>query len=276
MAGSGLTTLRGGLVRGFAEFARLPDLLHAYQPDTDVMAAWVQTLDEIGYNADHVEDQYIPDDMTLTAFMAADALRFCHWIRLIGPRGALTRAGRTIAQIGDTPFRDRNADHARHLSKHLAVQIQTHYRGAGDLSLTDLLQGVSAVMASYGQPWVATLGGLLLAEMDTLLHWGFEDAVIAERLGRRMPAFRNRVIAALTEVSDSPDDGDAVTATAIARTTTEFHWRDPTLAQRSELTPTELKATAIALSFSQLLSHTLTASPPVQVLRPWVRSEYGG
>ena len=276
MAGSNLTALRGGLVRCFAEFARLPDLLHAYRPDTDVLAVWVQTLDEIGYNADHVEDRYIPDGMTLTAFMAADALRFCHWIHLIGPRGALTQAGRAAAQIGNTPLRDRDEGHARRLSRLLAGYIQAYYRGADNLPLTDLLQSVCAAMASYGRNWPPALGGLLLAEMDTLLHWGFEDAVIAERLGRRMPVFRNRVMAALAEVSGSSDDGEAVTANEIAQATTEYHWRNPTLAQSSELTPTELKATAIALSFSQLLSHTHTVSPPVQVLRPWVRSEYGG
>ena len=129
-------------------------------------------------------------------------------------------------------------------------------------------------MASYAWRWHTSLGGLLLAEMDTLLHWGFEDAVIAERLGRRMPDFRARVITALAEASEASDEDAAVTATDIAQATTEYHWRDPTLAQNSELTPTELKAIAIAFSFSQLLSHTL--SPPVQVLRPWVSSEYGG
>ena len=49
----------------------------------------------------------------------------------------------------------------------------------------------------------------------------------------------------------------------------ELHWSDPTLAQSSQLTSTELKATAMAMTFSQLLSHTVEEP---QVLQPWLPS----
>ena len=89
------------------------------------------------------------------------------------------------------------------LTRILALQTQTRYRGANDLRLTDLLQGASAVLASHGQPWSLILRGLLLAEMDTLLHWGFTDAATAESLARRLPSFRQRVIDAMRRVPDA-------------------------------------------------------------------------
>lgn len=264
-------TPRGGLVRCFAEFSLLPDLLSIYRPEftrDEVVENWGRLLDDIGYNADHVEERFIPDGMTLTGFMADDALRFCQWIYLIGRRGALTRPGTRIANIAGKPHEERGEGESRTLTRILAIQTQINYRGANGLHLTDLLQGACAVLASHGQPGRLLLRGLLLAEMDTLLHWGFIDAATAESLAKRMSSFRQRVIDAMRGVQeDAPRAGEEEAAIAMADIVSELHWRDPILAQSSQLTSTELKATAMAMTFSQLLSHTLEEP---QVLQPWL------
>lgn len=267
----GQLTRHGGLVRCFTEFSLLPDLLGAYRPSDSrdaVVEGWGRLLDDVGYNADHVEDRFIPEGQTLTRFIAEDALQLCERISLIGSRGAVTPAGRPLISIARKPYAERGADESQALTKTLARQIQFHYRGHGGLRLTELLQRASVVLASHGQPWLPILGGLLLAEMDTLLHWGLLDAVVAERLARRLASLRQRAIDAMREVPAALNNRGRIKVSAIVEVVSEMHWRDPALAQGSGLTTTELKATAMALAFSQLLSHTLR-HPEIQVLKPW-------
>lgn len=266
----GDVTYRGGIVRGFADFDLLPDLLCVRPTVED----WGRLLDAIGYNSDHVEKRFIPADMSLTEFMAGDALRFCTWIELIEPSGVLTASGLRLADIGGEPRGQRSVDTAWELRKTLAEQIQATYLGDDGLPLADMLQGACAVLASHGQIWPPIMGGLLLAEMDTLLHWGFVDAATARRRAGELPARRYRVIRAIREVPDALDDDGTVIPEALAETLAEVHWRDPELAQQSETTMTELKATAMAMTFSQLLSLTVT-TPTLQVLRPWLLNEHG-
>ena len=268
-------SFRGGLVRCFAEFTLLPDLLNIYRPGDsrdEAVEAWGRLLDDTGYNGDHVENRFIPDGMTLTEFMADDALRFCRWIVLIEAGGELSDPGEQVAGIAGTPFEDRGRDESRALTKILAEQTQRHYLGADGLPLTDLLQGASAILASHGRSWHPSVRGMLLAELDTLLHWGFTDAATAESLARRLPSLRERVIDAMQNVPDVVDEEPLINTLNQVNYFSELHWRDPDLAQGSELTATELKATAMAMTFSQLLSQSLRM-PALQVLRPWVPDE---
>ena len=96
---------RGALVRVFAEFALLPDLLRLFGEGLNTVGDWAGMLDEFGYNEDHVEDEDIPDGMSLTEFMAADAMQFCRWIALIGPRGG--GGGGNAAGAQAVPYRRR-------------------------------------------------------------------------------------------------------------------------------------------------------------------------
>ena len=266
----GDVTYRGGIVRGFADFYLLPDLLRVRRTLED----WGRLLDAIGYNSDHVEKRFIPAGMSLTEFMADDALRFCASTELIEPSGALTASGRRLADIGSEPHGQRGADATWELRKTLAEQIQSTYLGDGGLPLVDMLQGACAVLASHGQMWSPMMGGLLLAEMDTILHWGFVDAATARRRVGELPARRSLVIRAIRQVPDALEDDGTPIPEAVAETLAEVHWRDPELAQQSETTMTELKATAMAMTFSQLLSLTVT-TPSLQVLRPWLLNEHG-
>ena len=231
-------------------------------------------LDEFGYNEDHVEDQDIPDGMTLTEFMAEDALRLCRWIALIGPRGGLTRPGRRVARLAAAPHPERDENAGGTLTRILAMQIQHRYRGENNVPLTDLLQGASAVLGSHGHVWPAGLDGLLLVEMETLLHWGFVSAATAERLMHGLPETRREVVDALRRDPEVRARRDVVDAQAVAEVLAEVHWGRPGLAQNSLFTITELRATAMAMTFAQLLSDTL-ATLPLQVLTPWMPLHHG-
>ena len=263
---------RGALVRCFAEFSLLPDLLNLYLPGESrerTVERWEGLLDDIGYNSEHIESRYIPGGVALTEFVADDALRYCSWIELIDAGGGLSDAGVRIADIAGKSFDERGEDESRALTKALAEQTQRHYAGEDGLPLTDLLQRACAVVASHGQPWHRALRGLLLAEMDTLLHWGFTDASTAESLARELPSHRQRVLDAMRGVPEALDEEGHIDPLQAAEVISEFHWRNPDLAQGSPMTTTGLKATAMAMVFAQLLSQSFERVA-LQVLRPWV------
>ena len=265
---------RGALVRVFAEFAPLPDLLRSFSEGFGTVGDWAGMLDEFGYNGDHVEDDHIPDGMSLTEFMAADALRFCRWIALIGPRGGLTRPGRRLSRIAAVPHRDRDQNANRTLTRTLAIQIQHRYRGESDVPLTDLLQSASTVLASHGHLWPEGLEGLLLLEMETLLHWGFINAAAAERLVHRLAEVRREVVVALRQDPEVRAGRESVDASVVADVLAEVHWARDELAQNSDFTITGLRATAMAMTFAQLLADTLV-DLPLQVLIPWMPLGHG-
>ena len=265
---------RGALVRVFAEFALLPDLLRLFSEGLNTVGDWAGMLDEFGYNEDHVEDEDIPDGMSLTEFMAADAMQFCRWIALIGPRGGVTPPGHRLSRIAAVPHRERDHNANRTLTRTLAVQIQHRYRGESDVPLTDLLQSASTVLASHGHSWPDGLEGLLLLEMETLLHWGFVNATAAERLVHRLPEARREVIDALRQDPEVRAGRESVDASDVADVLAEVHWGRPELALNSNFTITGLRATAMAMTFAQLLADTL-ATLPLQVLIPWMPLRHG-
>ena len=282
------STRQALLVRCFAEFDVLPDLLARLPPkskeaDAEIVHAWARVLDEVGYNIDHVEDDELPDGVSLRAFLARDALDFCRRIGLITGLGELSDRGVSIARMGDIPYRERAGAGLREVTRILAQQTQRNFLGADGLPLTDLLQGASAALASHGRIWPPELGGLLLSEVDTLLHWGALDSAKAERIARRdllsirEREYRDMDLWDVSEVSDVAvmyvgadieDAFDARDEHAFATRIQATHESDPELAQGSPLTTTGLRATAMALVHAQLLSLGGTMMGP-QLLRPW-------
>ena len=263
------------LVDAFAEFALLPDLLHAYRmrPD-DWLGHWTALLDRTGYNQDHIDDRHIPDGAPLTTHLAADAMRLCRRIRLIDDR--LTAVGTRLANIGVTPIAEREAAAYRTLTNVLSVQIQRCYLGIDGLVVTHLLQSASAAVASNAHPWCRVLGGLLLVEMETLLHHGFTDAARASALVSDLPKIRTRARDALLReaVPDAVNPRGGVYPEALADAVAAVHLSDPDLGRRSTLTTTELRATAMLFTFAQLLVEVQHGFL-VQFLRPWVPASDG-
>ena len=212
-----------------------------------------------------------------------DALDFCRRIGLITGLGELSDRGVSIARMGDIPYRERAGAGLREVTRILAQQTQRNFLGADGLPLTDLLQGASAALASHGRIWPPELGGLLLSEVDRLLHWGALDSAKAERIARRdllsirEREYRDMELWDVPEVSDVAamyvgaeveDAFDARDEHAFATRIQAAHEGDPELAQGSPLTTTGLRATAMALVHAQLLSLGGTMMGP-QLLRPW-------
>ena len=161
------------------------------------------------------------------------------------------------------------------LTRVLAEQMQDGYRGDNGTPLTDFLVRASNTLWALGDAWPYGLQGLLLVEMEALLHWAFVDAAEAERALQRLRSVRLEVIAALGVDQEVRAGREAVDATVVAEVLAEVHWSRPELAQESTLTVTELRATAMAMVFAQLLSQSLFALP-LQVLRPCGKPEDAG
>ena len=97
-----LPTLRraGGVGKVFADFAMLPDLLRRGRREPVTAPDWTSHLEQSGFDEDHLHLADMPRDRSLHArFVAADAIRFCLWLRLLDPDGQLTAAGRRVAEL---------------------------------------------------------------------------------------------------------------------------------------------------------------------------------
>ena len=266
---------RGGVVRCFAEFSLLPDLLHAHAENPGSIEDWRQLLDERPCNQEHVEDEFVPWGGTMTETMAEDADRFCRWVGLIGEAGDLSPAGGRIARIGEMPLEVRDKLATGVLTRVLAEQIQECYLGVDGLRVANLLSLACTELSWSGHEWPDGLQGLLLVEMETLVHWAFVDADRANGLVNHLPIVRDQVIHALRRDPEVRAGRETVDATVVAEVLAEVHWHREELALDSELTLTELRATALALIFAELLAQSLLTLP-LQVLRPRRSPERGG
>ena len=256
-----------GLAKAFAEFAALPALLRLQAFERSGVQEWARLLEEQGYSEDHLEPEDTPRRwQDLTAFVAKDAMRFCRRVRLLKKDGTLTRAGRRIAELADgdaSADAERDDDSSEVLATVLAEQIRRHYRGPGGLELVELLHDAGAGLASGDHPWGGSIAGLLLAEADTLLWWGFRDAERARQLARELPDVRHRVLTAFDERNRRLDwemEGELVTEwaplgpVAFADAVAIWHYDQPELAKKSKLSLTELRVTTMAMVFAELLT----------------------
>ena len=260
-----LTSYQGGLVRCFTAFVLLPDLLRnspGSRWSTD--ESWEKILDTYGYDDDHIDLESIPDGAGLTDYMASDAYRFCEWMKLVDERGRPIQMGlEVVRRTNDPSPPDVIMATHRELPAMIARQIQDHYRGAGDLPVVDLLQRASAALASPEHDWPDGLYGLLLVELATLLHWAFIDRDRANRLVEHLPEVRREVMAALRADPEVVAGRESIDEFVVA----EVHWGRQNLLQESDLSVMEVRSTAMAMVYSELLLQTLSTLP-LQVLRP--------
>ena len=256
----------GGVAKVFAEFAMLPDLLQRGLREPVTVSDWTSHLEQSGFDEDHVSLADMPRDRSIHArFVAADAISFCERLDLLGPDGELTAAGRRLAELAPLEFPPPEGPdvRARELAAVLTEQLERHYLGAGGLSLVRFLQDASAGLAAGGQPWSGWVDGLLLAEVDTLLWWGFADAERAAEVARGLAGVRHRVLGLLTEANpafvmqaDVEVGGleHVPGAVSFSDAVAIWHYDKPELAGASDFSITELRVTAMAMVFAELLS----------------------
>ena len=168
----GELTESDALVHCFAEFTLLPKLLDAQRRNPNSPRAWMRVLDANGYNDSHIDSADMPPDPDTTSLMFNDAFRFCKRIALTGRDGRLTENGTALADLSAVAFDELDPADRALVYDILAECIQDNYRGANGLRLIDLLQFACAVLTSHGHRQVPGPAGLLLAEMETLIHWG--------------------------------------------------------------------------------------------------------
>ena len=267
----GELTDSGALVHCFAEFTLLPKLLEAQRRNPNSPNAWMRVLDGNGYNDSHIDNADMPPDHDTTSSMFNDAFRFCKRIALIERDGRLTGSGAALADLSAVAFDQLEPADRALVYDILAECIQDNYRGAGDLRLTDLLQSACAVLTSHGHRRVPGPAGLLLAEMETLIHRGGIGELDAYRSIDRLLDIRHEVLNAVVgEFGNPPWGGDQLLA--FAELVSEVHWSRGELAGHSPLPLTSLRATGMAIAFARLLRLSIR-HPVLQSLRPHTAQE---
>ena len=263
----------GALVKSFAEFPLIPDLLCLYDPEGgNWEKEWAHFMDMWQCDMDHIEDRHLPVGMAVIKGMVEDAFQFCRRIGLIGPRGGVSSAGRRLIELSNrVQIGDSHHEHV--LAKTLAIQIHSNFRGAGGLRITELVQAAATVLSSYAYDWPRGLEGLMLGELETLLHWGSIDATRAERLVHQLPEIRLETLEAIRRVPSREvmDEDGHLDSIIVATTLCEIHWSRDDLALNSELDTTSVRATAMALIYAQLVAETVIEKS-LTVLRPWQRN----
>lgn len=255
-----------GLAKAFAEFSLLPDLLQASRSGGDTEEDWTSVLRTHGFNDGHLDagDLARLPPGGLAALMARDARRLCERLQLLTPGGP-SEAGQQVAEAAGQPAGDRPSAAERAAAAVVGEQIRRHYLGADGLALAALAQQAAAALAAAEPGSRTGLPGLVLAEFDTLLYWGLVHAGRGRDLVGELPRVRVEVRHRLEQAGllAGEDFGTDTFCDAV----TTWHYEQETLAFRSPLSMTELRVTALAMTWSGLLAEVF-ADFGVSVLAP--------
>ena len=253
-----------GLVRAFAEFWLLPDLLALEDRSDEPPPAWAELLQTKGFNRDHVEDDDLPPGSRLPAIMAEDAWRAATWLELVGPHG-LTDAGRKVARVAEFGSDSRTEFVWRPAEEVLARQIEDLYLGADGISIARIVQAGALELEQAQDEWINFCPGLLQIEFEALVHLAHTEPERAEDLVVELA--NNRVRAMEPFGSPLPDVVDLANSLIHADTVTEYYFNSPAgLIDESVLTVTAAQATLIFFVFCGLLEIP-APELPVQFLR---------
>lgn len=275
---------RCSLVRAFVEFELLPDLLartpvsgadsarlrrgsSGYAPpdaldETVALGRWADFLAEAGANVDHVEEGDLPDE-PLDEMLAADAWELAKRLDLVSLQG-VTRAGARIAAVAERPWDGRTVADHRTVVRVVADGVRQHYVGDDGIEIVPLLVEAARSLGATDHPWARLCPGLLLVEFEALLHWGFRQADRARLLAGQLVEHRD---IAMHSYGPPPRGADRAEIQLLhADATADFYWRTPELAGATELTITELRSTAMLLTFAGILEESYLA--PVSCLSP--------
>ena len=242
---------RLGLVLRFADFHLLPDLLKFVTglTEAETIDVWAGFLDEADCNTDHI-DEYGEES---PARLAEDAYRMSKGLELVS-NDALTDAGDEIAQLAAIPLITRSEQHDLVLQEVLADQIMSCYFNPS-LSLAQLLQTGASHLAN-GQP----CPGLFLVEVQALIELAHRKTDLAENWIDDVVSIREAAVGvyegsnidvdALEEVLGTDEAARFLDQIELADAVTEYSLEEMDL---SHMTMTELRATAMLLTFSGFL-----------------------
>ena len=194
---AGPLTGQGGIVRAFAEFSLLPDLMHLARESTGLPLAplWTDCLEEVGCSLDHVEEADRPNGRSVWRWMAEDAVNLSvrlGLLRLLSDGDfAVDAAGDAVASMADAPMEAQSEDEDGRLRSLLAGQVRRLYRGNRGIDVSSLLLEAASAMRRTKHVWAQHCPGLLLVEFDALVHEAERDRAGAERLLGELEMNRN-------------------------------------------------------------------------------------
>ena len=262
---------QGGIARAFAEFSLLPDLMfQAQEPrGQPLMPLWTRLLGVSGCSLDHVEDNDCPNGQSVWRWMAEDALSLSLRLCLLGehPAGnyAVLTAGREIASMADAPMDERGEAEDRRLRSLLARQVRAFYRGNRGIDVPSVLLEAARAMQRTEHVWAKHCPGLLLVEFDALVHEAENDSERAKGLLRELEV--NRDFAMRSYERPGPTSGPADNAVLHADAVTDFYLFGLEYGDRSSLTITGARASAMLFTFAGMLAEGGPLGP-VQILIP--------
>lgn len=259
------------LVRAFVEFELLPDLLarvpvgpSSRTPTDDslgfrmpgridvaaVIENWTDFLEETGANIDHVEPEDLPENVAMERYLAEDAWKLVKrlgWVSRSGP----TSAGQSVAYIAERSMMRRTRADLMHLMDTIAGSVRENYVGADEIEVVPLVQEGARLLAETAHVWASYLPGLLLVEFEALIHWAFARPRYAASLRDDLVTYRDVAMHRYDAPSPDadPDDNLLLHAEAVSR----LYLETEGLAARTDLTITEVRSTAMLLTFAGLL-----------------------
>ena len=255
------------LVRVFAEFSLLPDLLARVTlgQQERTVRAWGQFFRDVGANTDHLEDEDIPAGLDEKQFMALDAWALCNRLGFIVPDCQLSAAAQSLALQSETPLHTRLAAHDAAVSGVLAQQIREQFRGVDGLFIVDLLQDCARALKHSDAAWTNLCPGLLLVEVLYLIEIAHTDFELAQQQINQLVEARDSIMQALDMSAPAPDNAfnDMLD---YADTVAEFYLTelDHLGDQKTDLTA--IHATAMLLTYAGLLDYGGSVLEPVQCL----------
>ena len=259
------------LVRAFADFDVMPDLLsqtpdplsdvrfdwdesdRGLLPAIDASATvdvWVEFIADYGPNVDHVEPEDLPDEVPRHRYLANDAWRLADRLGWVTATG-LSPAGRRVARIADRPLERRTRSDDMALMDAFSRSIRERYVGGDGLDVAPLLQEGARRLADTDHIWASYIPGLMLVEFEALIHWAFARPDYARRLCEDLVQYRDVAMHRYEQPSPEVDPDENVLLHAEA--TSRLYLETEELAARTDLTITEVRTTAMLLTFAGLL-----------------------
>ena len=275
---------RQWLARTFVEYELLPRLLvlSSTAGGNGPPQSWNKFLSENECNLEHLLDEDMPASDELVTHLVRDAWHLVSELELVSQTG-LTTAGRRIAHLQNSPYQisDVHAPYGRlsilpgfgefpirnhaTLVSVLAQQLRTCYRGQDGLNITSLLQRGAALLAASDHIWAAYCPGLLLVELEALIHSACTDSTQAVQLCDDLVV--NRDVAMHRYGMPSPDVTPMHNMVDHADAVAVFYFNDLELIQDSGPGLSVSRATAMLFTFCGLLQEAFPAGP-VQCLAP--------
>ena len=260
------------LLRAFAEFELLPDLLAMALDSSgevdaigEVVERWAAYLERIRANLDHVEADefsYGPGQYRDLAWDLWDFVERMGWVE--GFR--LSNLARHIAAIAELPIDARTVQDTWFLERAIGGSVRRHYLGADGRRVVDLLQDAAARPAQAENGWIRSVPGLLLVEFEALIYWAFRDPGYAAELPGRLVPLREEARDTYMDPAPVPKDQVMYQTVVVADAVAALYVETEGLAMDTGLTVTALRSTAMLLTFGGLLrEHALS---PVSYLMP--------